>query len=421
MADIFDKCVSFARQRQAFSPNEQRMAAGLFSSPSPPGNAGPWTHGDGRDMLQFASNDYLGLASHPDIRAAAAEVAAQYGIGAPMGSRLLTGTTAEHLALEAELAAFKLHEASVVFPAGAMAMMGMLAALADRRDVLLLDEYAHHTLAMGAKLSGAEIHYFRHNDVAHLESILEHHLRDRSGAIIVDGVYSMQGDVAPLPELVELKKEYGVRLFVDDAHGNGVWGEHGRGTSSHFGLEHYIDLEMGTFSKALGTIGGFVAGDRSVIDYLRYTAPTLVFTKSLPLAVVVATRKALELVRAADDRRSALWRNRDWLQKRLVECGFSLGRTQTAITPIRCANNDALHIAFELRQTCGIWVAPVVYPAVPMGESMLRVIPTAAHSQADLELLVKNLVEVRASMVLGALGAGWLGKFGARQSMAEPV
>ena len=419
MSDIFGKCAAYARRRQSFSPDEQRMAAALFSSPSPPGNAGPWMQENGRRLLQFASNDYLGLASHAEIRAAAAAVTARHGIGAPMGSRLLTGTTTDHLALETEIAAFKTQEAAVVFPSGAMAMMGVIATLADKRDVLLLDEYAHHSLVLGAKVSGAEMHFFRHNDVAHLEWILENQVQDRSAAIIVDGVYSMQGDIAPLPELVELKKEFGARLLIDDAHGNGVLGPQGRGTAAHFGLEHYIDLELGTFSKAFGTIGGFVAGDREVIDYIRYTAPTLVFSKAMPLAVVAATRKSLELVQAADDRRVTVWRNRKLLQTKLRAAGYTVGRTQTPITPVKCHGNEALHLAYELRESCGIWVAPVVYPAVRMGESMLRVIPTAAHAPADIDLLVHSLLEIRTSVVLGALAAGLYARNGG--ATAEPA
>ncbi|MGQ9575184.1 MAG: aminotransferase class I/II-fold pyridoxal phosphate-dependent enzyme [Thermoguttaceae bacterium] len=404
MADIFDKCRKFSEGPQAIRGNARRLAAELFSSPSPADNAGPWAGSNGRRILQFSSNDYLGLAMHPEVRAAAAGVVQQYGIGAPMGSRLLTGTTEEHLELERALAQFKRTEAALTFTSGALAMMGTLACLAGPGELLILDEHAHATLVCGAKISRAEIAQFRHNDLAHLEVILRR-AAGRPAAVVVDGVYSMQGDTAPLDELVALKERYNVRLIVDDAHGTGVWGEQGRGTAARFGVEDQIDLHLGTFSKALGTAGGFVAGQAAVVSYIQYNAPTFVFTKAMPLAVVAATRKSLELLERADDRRCRLWENRLRLQQELRERGFQIGRTQTPITPIRFAGSEALYFARELRSTFGIWAAPVVYPAVPLGSSILRVIPTAMHSEEDIHLLVDALTRIRASTIVGSLVA----------------
>ena len=192
-------------------------------------------------------------------------------------------------------------------------------------------------------------------------------------------------------------------MIVDDAHGTGVCGEHGRGTAAHFGVEREIDLHAGTFSKALGTLGGFVAGDRTVIEYLRYNAPTLLFTKAMPLAVVAATCKSLELLQQADDRRERLWANRQRLQDGLRSHGLQIGRTQTPITPIQFTGTDALYYAHRLRTTYDIWVAPVVYPAVPLGQSILRVIPTAMHTAADIDLLLDALAKIRGSTILGSL------------------
>jgi glycine C-acetyltransferase/8-amino-7-oxononanoate synthase len=402
MPDLFDKCRAFVEGPKTIRSDARQLAVDLFSGVSPPANAGPWMSCEGRRVLQFSTNDYLGLAMHPEVVQAAARATAEYGIGSPMGSRLLTGTTEAHLELERAVAAFKRTEAALTFTGGALTMMGALACLAKPGDLLVLDERAHASLVCGAKISGAETLYFRHNDLDHLESILRT-AADRAKAIVVDGVYSMQGDLAPLDQLVGLKQRYGARLIVDDAHGTGVCGEHGRGTAAHFGVEPQIDLHAGTFSKALGTLGGFVAGDRTAIEYLRYNAPTLLFTKAMPLAVAAATCKSLELLQQADDRRQRLWANRSRLQDGLRARGFQIGATQTPITPIQCAGTDALHYARVLRATYGIWVAPVLYPAVPLGQSILRVIPTAMHAADDIDLLIGALAKIRGSMVVGSL------------------
>jgi 7-keto-8-aminopelargonate synthetase-like enzyme len=223
--------------------------------------------------------------------------------------------------------------------------------------------------------------------------------------IVVDGVYSMQGDMAPLDELVGLKEQYRARLIVDDAHGTGVCGENGRGTAARFGVEGQIDLHAGTLSKALGTCGGFVAGDWTVIAYLRYNAPTFLFTKAMPLAVVAATRKSLDLLQRGQDRRDRLWANRERLQEGLKARGFEIGCTQSPITPIRFPGTEALYYAQELRTTYGIWLSPVIYPAVPLGRSILRVIPTAMHTASDVDFLIDALTRVRGSQVLGSLAA----------------
>ncbi len=406
MRDIFDKCRRFLEGPGVVRPEVRDLAAGLFSRVSPPDNAGPWAGSNGRRFLQFSSNDYLGLAMHPEVRAAAAGVVENYGIGAPMGSRLMTGTTESHIELERAIAAFKRTEAAVTFTSGVLAMMGTVACLTGPEDVVLLDEHAHASLVCGAKISGSQAAFFRHNDLGHLRSLLERCPASRARVIVVDGVYSMQGDVAPLGDLVELKKRYEARLIVDDAHGTGVFGEHGRGVAAQQGVEAEIDLHAGTFSKAIGTAGGFVAGDRAVIEFVRYNAPTFVFTKAMPLAVVAATRTSLELLQQSDGRREKLWENRRRLQEGLRARGFDIGHTQSPITPIQFHGADALYSAEELMRTYGIWAAPVIYPAVPLGRSILRVIPTAMHAETDVERLVNALTMIRGSTILGALSAG---------------
>ncbi len=245
--------------------------------------------------------------------------------------------------------------------------------------------------------------YFRHNDLNHLATLLGECPVSRAVAVIVDGVYSMQGDLGPLPEIVELTKRFHARLIVDDAHGTGVFGEEGRGTAAAQGVEAEIDLHAGTFSKALGTYGGFVAGPREIIEFVRYNAPTFIFSKAMPLAVVAATQKSLELLQAGDARRQRLAANRRRLQEGLVSRGFNIGVTQSPITPIHFADMESLYLANELKRCYGIWAAPVVYPAVPMGQSILRVIPTAMHAADDIDYLLNALATIRASMIMGAM------------------
>lgn len=401
--DIFARCEEFLTGPKTIHAAEYELAAEIFADVSPPANAGPWIEGKGRKLLQFSSNNYLGLAMHPEVRQRAVEIVQQYGVSCPMGSRLMTGNTRFHLELEEQIAAFKGRQSALLFSAGAMGTMGTLACLARPGDLLVMDEFAHASLVCGAKISGAEIRYFRHNDVDRLEGILKKVAGTRPVAIVVDGVYSMQGDLGPLKDIVALKERYGVRLIVDDAHGTGVFGPGGRGTAAHFGVAPQVDLEIGTFSKAIATLGGFVAGDRAVVDYIRYNAPTIIFTKAMPLAIVAATQVALRLLEEGDDRRKRLWENTERLQSGLRSRGFRVGKTQSPITPIEFEGTDALFLAHELRKTYGIWVSPVVYPAVPLGQSIIRVIPTALHTEAEIEYLINSLATVRGSMVLGSM------------------
>jgi len=396
MADIFDKCSRFQQRSPIVNNRRDRsVAEGTLYRPSPLNNIGPWIAEDGREVLQFSTNDYLGLAGHPKVVGAAAEIAGKYGIGVPMGARPLTGTIELHLQLERELADFKQTEDALVFANGAHTMMGTVAALAGPRDLIILDRYAHASLVCGAKISGARVRFFRHNDMEDLEAILMEAPRSQARMVVVDGVYSMQGDVAPLPQLCDLCEKHGARLIVDDAHGTGVCGADGRGTAEMLGVEDRIDVHLGTCSKALGTMGGFVAADATVINFLKYKAQTILFTKAMPACIAAATLEALRLARDAHDRRRTLWRNKRMLQSGLHEAGFDVGGTQTPITPIHSKGTDAVYFSAGLYKTHGIWASAVLYPAVPIGTSILRVIPTAGHTDRDIDLLLKALSELR--------------------------
>ena len=395
MADIFDKCARFLNESRIVKQKDKAIVEGVLYRQSPLDNAGPWLNINGRAVLQLSTNDYLGLANHPRVRQAAAEIVSEYGVSAPMGARPLTGTIELHAELERQLADFKRTAKALVFSNGAHAMIGAIAALAGPRDLVILDRYAHASLVCGAKISGARIRFFRHNDVEDLEAVLLETPRSQPRAVVVDGVYSMQGDIAPLPELCDLCEKHGARLIVDDAHGTGVCGENGRGTAELLGVEDRVDLHLGTCSKALATTGGFAAGDGAVIDYLRYSAPTILFTKAMPACVAAATLESLKLLRDAHDRRKLLWRNVRLLQNGLRTAGYDIGQTRTPITPIHGNGSDAIHMSAALYEKYGIWASAVLYPAVPIGTSILRVIPTASHSVEDVELFLNAAAELK--------------------------
>jgi 8-amino-7-oxononanoate synthase len=396
--DIFDKCNDAPLGAGLLDADERALAMELVGGESPPNNIGPEIECDGETFIQFSSNDYLGLASHPDVRARAAEVVREYGISAPMGSRLLSGNTEYHMELERRVATFKRCEAALTFTTGVGATMGSLACLADSRDLLIMDERVHTSLRCGARISGAALRFFRHNDMEHLEQILDSSREFGRRAVVVDGVYSMDGDVADFSELATLKKQHGFRLIVDDAHGTGVFGEQGRGSAAHLGAEEHVDLHLGTFSKAMGTSGGFVAGDANVIRYISTSAPTFVFTKAMPLVTVAASTRALELLEKADAERVMVWANARLLQESLAAGGFDIGNTQSPITPIRFPGNTALYAAKELRDNFGIWTYPVLYPAVEAGTSLLRIVPTARHREEHIQQLIESMFEIRSAV-----------------------
>jgi len=329
------------------------------------------------------------------VHAEALRYARSYGMNTPMGARPLTGTCAVHLELEGEIAAYKRKEAALLFSMGAGAMMGAIAGLARPGDLVILDQLAHASLVCGARISGASTKVFKHNNVASLERVLRQADHDQPKLIVVDGVYSMNGDIAPLPEICDLCDQHGARILVDDAHGNGVLGPEGRGTAELLGVEDRVDIHAGTFSKAFGTNGGFLAADQEVIFYLRTLSPTLLFTKSPTACVTAATRVSLELVKAAGERRAVLMDNTDYLQRRLRERGYDIGNTSTPITPIHLGGNTAAHIADILRRHFNVFVPAVFYPAVRRGDAILRAIPTALHTRKDLDYLVDALDRAR--------------------------
>ena len=394
MADLFDKCDRYWEQMRRVVGDDLESLRELFFRVTPVANCRPNVQMNGRPMLQFATNDYLGLALHEESIRAAAEVVSEAGAGTPLGARPLTGTNKLHLELERKLAEFRRTEDCLVFNLGLGAMSGTIACLVGRNERVFVDSYAHGCLHDGARLCKGQASRFRHNDLAHLERLLKKCPLDQPKLIAVDGVYGMTGDLAPLPELVALKQTYRARLFVDDAHGTGILGANGRGTAEEFGVEDQIELHGGTFAKAFGTFGGYVAGPKRVLDYLRFCSPAFVLTKALPAGITAATLKTLELMQRLPERRAQLWENLNLLRRELREAGFPIGEPRAAITSIFTRGAAALHAVRILQHEYGIFVNGVMYPAVPFGVSIIRITLSALHSAEQVRRLVAALVEI---------------------------
>ena len=391
---------------------------GIFFRQFPVKNCLPHVELDGEEYLQVATNDYLGLATHPEVIQAASAVVAENGIGTPLGARPLTGNTQLHVQLESDLAKFRKTEGSLVFNLGLGAMSGTIACMVGRKERVFVDAYAHGCLHDGARLCKGEPSWFGHNDMDDLESQLKACPLEQPKLIAVDGVYGMTGDLAPLPELVKLKQKYNAQLFVDDAHGTGVMGENGRGTPEYFGVEEEVDLHGGTFAKAFGTFGGYVCGSKRVLDYIKFVSPGFVLTKSLPGAVTAATIKSLELMQSMPERRTQLWRNIEILRTGLRNAGFDIGDPQGAVTSIFTRGAMALSSVRMLMEEHKILVNPVMYPAVPYGTSIIRMTASALHSAEDMQRLVDAVVAVSDKIPLLEGNHGAAHKAAARVSQA---
>lgn len=337
-----------------------------------------------RDLLLFCSNDYLGLSGHPALKNAAAAALERYGVGAG-ASRLVSGNTSEHRALEERIARLKGTEAALVFNSGYAANTGVIPALAGQDDLILSDELNHASIVDGCRLSKAAVRVYRHCDSDHLESLLKDSRHAHRRLIITDGVFSMDGDLAPLPELVILADRYDALLMVDDAHGTGVMGGTGRGTKEHFLIDSGIAVQMGTFSKALGSFGAYVAGSRDLIDHLVNNSRSLIFSTGLPPAICAASNAALELLDREPGIRETLWKNRARFVQGLTELGVGIGRSATPILPLRVGTAENALAASELLLDSGIYATAIRPPTVPEGSARIRMTVTAAHSLEDIE------------------------------------
>jgi 8-amino-7-oxononanoate synthase len=353
---------------------------------------------DGQPVIMLGSNNYLGLTNHPEVKQAAAEALAKYGTGCA-GSRLLNGTLDIHVDLEERLAAFTHREAALTFSTGFQVNLGVLSCLLGRGDVAILDALDHACIIDGCRLGFGRSYKFRHNDVDDLEKKLEF-AKGHPMMIVVDGVFSMEGDLAPLDKIAALKRRFGARLMVDDAHGLGVFGEHGRGTPEHFGVEGEVDLVMGTFSKSLAAIGGFIAGPSEVIEYVRLHARSEIFSAAPPPSSVAAARKALDIVEREPERRKQLWENTEYMKRELDSLGFDTGDSASPVIPIVIGEDMQAFVTVLRLQEEGVFANPVVSPAVPEGRSMIRTSYMATHTREHLDKALDALKKVGREMGL---------------------
>ncbi|MFN9754708.1 MAG: glycine C-acetyltransferase [bacterium] len=360
----------------------------------------PISRYDGREVINLASNNYLGLANHPKLKEAAIAATREFGVGSG-AVRTISGTMAMHTELERRIAAFKNVEACVVFQSGFTANAGTVSAVLGKDDHIISDELNHASIIDGCRLSRAKIHVFRHADAADAEAKLAA-LDGVPGRklLISDGVFSMDGDIGPLPALVELAGRHGAIMMVDDAHASGVLGRNGRGTVDHFGLHGRVDIQVGTLSKSIGVLGGYVCGSRDLIDYLHHRARPFLFSTSHPPAVTAACLAAFDLLEQEPERIAALWENTRYFQAELNRLGFHTGRTETPITPILVGDARTAHAFSAALFENGLLATGIGFPTVPEGKARIRAIVTATHTRAHLDCALEILARTGRSMDL---------------------
>lgn len=351
---------------------------------------GAWVNIEGNRVLNMCSNNYLGLANHPEVKKAAIEAIEEFGVGAG-AVRSIAGTNEIHRKLEEKVAAFKHMEAALVYQGGLLANAGTIPALVGKGDYVISEELNHASIIDGVRLSSAQRDVFKHLDMKDLENKLRENPKNyRRSLVITDGVFSMDGDIAPLPEIVELAEKYGVMSYVDDAHGEGVLGDHGRGICDHFNLSSRIDVEMGTFSKAIGSMGGFVAGSEDLVEYLKRKARPFLFSSGLNPGDTAAVLKAIEMMEKDDSFLRKLWNNAKLLREKLNELGFNTGSTKTPITPVMVGDEKkTLQLSQMLYEEEKVFASPIVYPTVAQGTARIRLMPSAVHSSDDIDYAVE--------------------------------
>ena len=379
--DLFEKCRKYTAAKEV-------MAAGFYPYfRVVESEQNPEVIVEGKKMIMLGSNNYLGLTSHPKVKEAAIEAIKKYGSGCA-GSRFLNGTLDIHVKLEDKLAKFFRKDAALTFSTGYQTNLGIISSIAGKDDVLVIDKLDHASIIDACRLSFAEVKKFKHSDMGSLEFVLKE-CGDRCKLVVVDGVYSMEGDIAPLPSIVKLCKKYGARLMVDDAHGVGVLGKTGRGTAEHFGLEKEVDIIMGTYSKSMASIGGFVTANEDVIHYIKHTSRPLIFSASPPPASVASVIAALDVIDQEPERREHLWHNTNKMMKAFKKMGFDTGVTETPIIPLLMGEMELAFTMWKTLSDEGVFVNPVAPPATPPGRCLIRTSYMATHTD---EMLDKVLV-----------------------------
>jgi glycine C-acetyltransferase len=380
---------------------------GYFTFPKLEGDIGTRMIFRGKERLIWSLNNYLGLANHPEVRQADLEGAKQYGFASPMGARMMSGNTNQHEKLESELSSFMGKEDTILLNYGYQGMVSAIDCLVDRHDVIVYDSESHACIIDGVRLHMGKRFVFPHNDIENCAKQLERAkriVRETGGSILVitEGVFGMSGDMGKLKEIVALKERFDFRLFVDDAHGFGTMGKTGAGTGEEQGVQDQIDIYFGTFAKSMAMIGGFISSREDVVEYLRYNMRSQIFAKSLPSALVIGALKRLELLRSKPELKDDLWKVVNALQSGLKKAGFDIGKTQSPVTPVYMSGTigEATNLIYDMRENYDIFCSMVVYPVVPKGIIILRLIPTASHTIKDVEYTIdafsKGYVKLKA-------------------------
>jgi glycine C-acetyltransferase len=406
MADIFERLI------KNYGPigQHRERAHGYFAFPKLEGEVGSKMKFRGQEMIVWSLNNYLGLANHPEVRKADADGSAQYGLALPMGARMMSGNSDLHEQLEKELAEFVHKEDSILMNYGYQGIMSAIDAICGRHDVVVYDAECHACIIDALRMIPGHRFVFKHNDVEDCEKQLLRAQalvdKQQSGGVLVitEGVFGMAGDQGKLKEIAALKKKVPFRLLVDDAHGFGTLGKTGAGAGEEQGCQDEIDLYFSTFAKSMASIGAFMAGPRTIIDYIRYNIRSQIFAKSLPMPYVVGNLKRLELLRSKPELKDNLWKNALALQNGLKEKGFDIGKTDSVVTPVYMKGGveEATAMVMDIRENYKIFCSIVVYPVIPKGHIIYRLIPTAVHTQEEIDLTLKAFSETKAKLDAGA-------------------
>jgi len=405
MADLFERLIKH------YGPigQHRERAHGYFAFPKLEGEIGSKMKFRGKEMIVWSLNNYLGLANHPEIRKTDADSAAKFGLATPMGARMMSGNTNYHEQLEKELADFVMKEDTVLLNYGYQGMVSIIDVLCGRHDVVVYDAECHACIIDGLRLHPGHRYVFKHNDIDDFEKQLQRATalveKQKTGGVLVvsEGVFGMAGDQGKLKEIAALKSKYQFRFLVDDAHGFGTLGKTGAGAGEEQGVQDQIDLYFSTFAKSMASIGAFVSGEKTIIDYIRYNIRSQIFAKSLPMPFVLGNLKRLELLRTKPELKEKLWENALKLQNGLKEKGFDIGNTNSVVTPVYMKGDvpEATAMVMDLRENYGIFCSIVVYPVIPKGTIIYRLIPTAVHTDSDIQNTLKAFEETKRKLDAG--------------------
>lgn len=401
MKDLFEKL----KMEDGPLAKYSHLPEDYFFFPKLEGEIGPRMRFNGKEVLNWSLNDYLGLANHPEVRKADAEAAAKYGLASPMGARMMSGNSVHHLELERQLAAFVKKEDAMLLNYGYQGVLSIIDALVDRKDVIVYDAEAHACIIDGVRLHMGKRFVYAHNNMESLEKQLQRatKLANETGGgilVITEGVFGMSGNMGDLRGIVKLKKKYNFRLFVDDAHGFGTMGKTGAGVGEEQGVQDMIDLYFATFAKSMASIGAFVAGDKNILKFLRYTVRSQIYAKSLPMPLVIGGLKRLELLKTKPELRENLKKIMLAIKNGLKEKGFIIGDSQSPPTPVlfKGGVGEAANMAMDLRENYGIFCSVIIYPVVPKDVIMFRIIPTASHTLSDVEETLKAFTILKSKL-----------------------